>query len=293
MLTGMNQKNLITGFSSFKQTLKLICSFIALASLFFAILRPQWNKQEELCIQEGRDLYICLDISRSMLATDCIPSRLEMAKEKIKKLLSLLSCDRVSLIIFSGSAFILCPLTSDHNAFMLFLETVDVETISSGSTSIENALKLVISTINQGQNKKNNLALLFTDGEDFSLNLALSKQEAKNLNLSIFAIGIATKEGAPIPLYDSHGKQIGHQKDHSGKIVISRLNEEILSSLVSDLGGKYIQTTEDSKDIQEISNLVSTYEKERFEEKKVSRMQDQYPVFIIISLLFFALEWLL
>ena len=135
-----NRKKLFKFFSLPKQLLKTLFSSIALIVVFLALLQPQWTKREQQVAQEGRDLFIVLDISRSMLAQDMKPSRLEFAKLKIRNLLSRISFDRIGLILFSGTAFVQCPLTADHPAFLMFLDHVDVEAISSGTTALDKAL---------------------------------------------------------------------------------------------------------------------------------------------------------
>ena len=261
--------------------------------LCLALLRPQWNKSEETIMQEGRDLYVALDISRSMLATDCNPNRLIFAKEKIKKLIQHLSCERVGLILFSGSAFVQCPLTSDYSAFNLYLDAVDAELISSGTTALDQAIMQALTSFEAVPERKNKLLVLFTDGEDFSHNLHDVKQQATEAHLSIFTVGIGTPEGAPVPLFDVHGKLIGHQKDKYGGVVISRLNEGILSSLAQDAGGTYIRATNNDDDIMMFINKVQVFEKEQLAERKHSRYEDQYHYFLLVSFICFALEWLL
>ena len=138
-----------------KMILKIILLSIASLFLFVALLRPMWNKKEETVEQEGRDLFIALDISRSMLATDCSPNRLTCAKNKIKKLLSMLSCERVGLILFSGSSIIQCPLTTDYGAFMMFLDAIDAETVSAGTTALDQAIAKAMESFGQMKDKKN------------------------------------------------------------------------------------------------------------------------------------------
>src|SRR6266404_2794199 len=222
-----------------KQLLKSTFIVVGVLFLCLAFLRPQWNKSEETIMQEGSDLYVALDISRSMLATDCSLNRLIFAKEKIKKLIQQLSCERIGLILFSGTAFVQCPLTSDYSAFNLYLDAVDAELISSGTTALDQAIIQALTSFEAVPERKNKLLVLFTDGEDFSHNLHDVKEQAADAHLSIFTIGIGTPEGAPVPLFDVNGKLIGHQKDKYGGVVISRLNEGILRSLSQDGGGNY------------------------------------------------------
>jgi Ca-activated chloride channel family protein len=261
--------------------------------LFITLLRPQWDKKDEIVAQEGRDLFIALDISRSMLATDMQPDRLSLAKEKIKALVKGLSSERVGLILFSGSAFISCPLTVDYNAFFMFLDQVDRDTISSGSTSIAHAVNTALQRFESTPDRKNKLLVIFTDGEDFSGNLSAVKEHAREQGLTIFTVGIGTQEGAPIPLYDRHGKQSGHQRDRKGSVVISRLDEVLLADLAKQLGGTYVHATQDNNDIDSIIERVNRFEKEKFEDRTIACYQEQYPYFLFVSFICFLIEWLL
>ncbi len=285
--------SLLCNVSKVKQIIRVTVLVAGIFFLFLALLRPQWNKSEETIMQEGRDLYIGLDISRSMLAVDSKPNRLASAKNKIKQVLKRLSCERVGLILFSGTAFVQCPLTSDYSAFYLYLDAVDAELISSGTTALDQAIKQALVSFSTMPERKNKLLVLFTDGEDFSHNLSGIKQEAAQNNLSIFTIGIGTPEGAPVPLFDVHGVQVGHQKDAKGNVVISRLNEGILNVLSQDAGGKYIRATDNDNDVIQFVREVEMREKEAVGEKKLSRYEDQYHYFSLVSFICFVVEWLL
>jgi len=289
-----NQKAILKNFSYTKQFLKLLSSSIALIFLFIAILQPQWHKKDVVVQQEGRDLLIMLDISRSMLAQDLKPNRLEFIKLKLKGLLAKLKFERVGLILFSGSSFIQCPLTSDHSTFSMFLDYVDVENISSGTTAIDSALKKAIETYKQYDDRKNKLALLVTDGEDFSLNLKTIEKQAKQENIKIFSLGVGTPQGAPIPKVDISGKATGgHETDESGKIALSKLNEPLLKEISENLNGGYVRATYDDSDLDYIVGMINKFEKEKFDERKLSLYHDQYPLFLGITWFLLALEWIL
>ncbi|HZW61853.1 MAG TPA: VWA domain-containing protein [Candidatus Babeliales bacterium] len=276
-----------------RQFLKALLLFIGLLFIFLALLKPEWNKKETIIEQEGRDLLIALDISRSMLAQDCKPNRLECAKQKIKHLVENLSCERVGLIVFSGSTFIQCPLTADYTAFYMFLDQIDVETVSSGTTAIDQAIKKALKAFSAVPERKTKLLVLFTDGEDFSSNLAGVKQEAAQEGLTIVTFGVGTSDGAPIPLVNEEGKQVGHQLDKKGNVVITHLNEGILRSLADDCGGIYITMSDTDADVKNIVAYVNRFEKEKLEDKKVSSFEEQYPYFIAVSFGCLAIEWLL
>lgn len=287
------QSRLLLGFSQKKMVFKAILFFTGSVALFFTVLEPQWNQKERVVAQEGRDLFIALDISRSMLVQDCIPDRLACAKQKIKSLLKYLSCERVGLILFSGSTFVQCPLTADYGAFEMFLNQIDVETISSGTTALDEAIKKAIVAFQATPDQKNRLLVVFTDGEDFSSNLVGVKQQAAQVGMRIFTVGVGTTEGAPIPLFDLRGNQIGHQRNQKGGVVISRLNEDILRALSLDSGGIYIKMTDDDSDIRSLISQVNRFEKEKFDDKKIALFEQQYPYFIAVSFACFLIEWFL
>lgn len=289
----VNQKDILLNFSKNKVVIKFILLVLSLMFLFFSLLSPQWNKKQDSIKQEGRDIFIALDISRSMLAKDFMHNRLVWSKAKIKSLLSLLKSDRVGLILFSGSAFVQCPLTRDFSAFYMFLDQADPEMVSSGTTSIDQAIKVALDKFKSDEAKKNKLLIVFTDGEDFSSNLSGIKDQAIKQGLSIFTIGVGTTQGAPVPLLDNSGRQTGHQLDAQGSPVISKLNEGILKALSQSCGGIYIHGTQDAQDINTIAKKVEFIEKQKFEDKKVSYFEEQYPYFVLISFICLIIEWLL
>ena len=274
-------------------TIKSICFTLAVTSILAVLLHPCWNKKEQTVIQEGRDLFIALDISRSMLAQDSTPSRLEFAKAKIKTLVQALVSERIGLILFSGSSFVQCPLTRDRGAFFMYLNQIDVDTIASGTTAIDQAIAQAITAFKESATQKNKLLVIFTDGEDFSSNLATLKKEAQQEGVTIFTIGIGTPQGSPIPLFDEQGKQAGHLKDKKGAVVITQLNEGILQTLAQDVGGIYIHASPTDADLQQLIALVQKREKEKIEERNYAQYEEQYPWFLMVSFILLLVEWLL
>lgn len=293
LLTMSKYGHLVRNASLFRQLIKVFIFIVAIFALLLALLRPQGGRVEEKIVREGRDLFIVLDISKSMLASDVKPDRLTFAKYKIRQMVNLFQAERVGLILFSGAAFVQCPLTLDYDAFNLYLDQVSVETISSGSTSIDQALKIVLDAFERSPTRKHKLSIVFTDGEDFSADLLVLKQQAAKAGLHLFALGIGSIEGAPIPLYDGSEKRIGYQKDDQGAIVISRLNEGLLRSLTHDLGGFYVRAVEDSSDIEVLKKKIAHFEKEKFDELDQTRLQELYPYFLLISFICLIIEWLL
>lgn len=287
------RERLLLNFSMPKVWIKAVLFMLGLFSISLTLLHPQWNKKDETVAQQGRDLIIALDISRSMLARDCAPSRLECAKAKIKALVKRLSCERVGLLLFSGTAFMQCPLTSDYSSFFMFLDQVDAETIASGTTAFDQAIIAALNSYKEIEGRKSKLLVLVTDGEDFSSNLSKIKQRVHDENIHVFTFGVGTTEGAPIPLFDERGNQIGHMKDKRGSVVISRLNEGILNAVARDSGGMYIHMTSDATDLKTLVTQIHRFEKEKIEDKTFSHIDEQYPYFLAIGFILLLIEWLI
>jgi Ca-activated chloride channel family protein len=283
----------LKNYSRSRSTLKIILFACGLLAIAVAFLHPRWGKKEEMVQQEGRDLFILLDISRSMLSQDFSPNRLEFAKQKIKTLLSVLPSDRLGLVVFAGKPIIHCPLTQDRSAFTLFLDQIDSAIVGEGTTSLDKALDIVLEQFNRVPGHKNKLAILVTDGEDFSQNLAEIRKKATDQGLRIFTLGIGSAQGAPIPEYNEQGIKTGFVKDASGAVVISRLNESLLKGLSQQVGGLYVSAATDDSDVHLIKAQVEQFEKEKFDQRRMSTLQEQYPWFVGISFICLALEWIL
>ncbi len=293
LTTPSTVKQRLPGYSYAKSLVKALLFFAGIFFLCVALMRPQWGQVETPVAQEGRDVLIALDISRSMLAQDLQPDRLAFAKDKIGQLLKRLQTERVGLMLFSGSTFLQCPLTDDVGAFSMFLNAIDVETISSGTTAIDQAINEAISVFEKMPERKSKLLIIFTDGEDFSSNLASIKKKAASIGLHIITVGVGTQQGAPIPLYDRRGKQTGHQRDRNDNVVISRMNEGILHRLAEDTGGVFVPMTESDNDIKQINQFITSFEKEQLANKQVRQFQEQYHWPLLFSFICLALEWLL
>lgn len=288
----VSHKNL-RNYSYIKKIIKAVLWCISVASLATVLMRPQWNDVASSVKREGRDVFIALDISRSMLAQDLKPDRLVFAKEKIKKLVKRLKTDRVGLILFSGSTFVQCPLTDDLDAFYMFLDGVDAETISSGTTALDAAINQAIEVFSTMPERKSKLLVMFTDGEDFSSNLTTVKKKAASLGLHIVTVGVGTDQGAPIPLYDKLGKPMGHQLDAKGSVVISRMNEGILYRIAQDTGGIFVPIAQNATDIKKIESFIGSFEKELLNDKQVKQFQEQYYWPLLVAFITLAIEWML
>lgn len=284
---------MVQNYSLLRVIIKSILLSLGGLLIAVALLRPVARTKEQILTQKGRDLYIALDISRSMLAQDCQPNRLECAKRKIRELVQLLDAERVALVLFSGSAFVHCPLTSDYGAFFTFLDAVDVEMIASGTTALDKAIIATLESMKSSQKRNHTLLALFTDGENFSPSFDQLKERVRAEHLILFTFGIGSVDGAPIPLYDDRGGLIGYQKDSKGKVVITRCNQQFLAQLAEATNGFAIHLTDDNRDIISFKNALQKFDKEIIEEKKVIDWEDYYHYPLMGALLCLGIEWLL
>lgn len=286
-------ERLLKHFSWGAQKAKLVCYVSAFIFLAIALLEPQWGKVDKPLVQEGRDIIIALDISRSMLASDFKPSRLEHAKQKIRRLLSCLPAERVGLLLFSAEAFVQCPLTADYRAFEMFLANVTTESFGSGTTALDRALTKATSSFIATNSDTTNLIVVISDGEDFSTDLTGVIDEMKRKNVVVSALGVASEQGAPIPKFDYQGRSQGYEMDEQGKPYVSRLNRSLLERITRDVRGRYVTSVYDDSDVRAIAQFVETFEKTRHESKEYSTHQAQYPWFIGICALLLAIAWIL
>ncbi len=293
LLAGTRMKNLITGYTWYKPYLRFLLALIATSLLSCALLQPRWGFQEEIIQQEGRDLLVAIDISRSMLAKEYDRSRLELAKDAVKKMVDALSSERVGLILFASSAWVQCPLTEDYNAVKNFVDMIDFDSVSSGSTDLAAPINMALDVYERMPTKKNKILVLLTDGEDLAGNKQSMQQRAQEAGLSLFVMGLGTQEGSPIPCYDEQGVQTGHITNADGSIVISRLCEDTLRDLVGAIGGQYIPYQVHDTHIAQLVHAVERYEKELFRETSVNKKKLQYPWFIGGALIAAGLEFLL
>ncbi len=259
---------------------KAILSLMGILFLVFALARPQWGFQWEELKQKGNDIFIAIDTSKSMLAEDVKPNRLDRAKREVRDLLQLLQGDRVGLIAFAGTAFVLSPLTLDTAALRLFLDDVDPSLIPQGGTAISQAIRKALQSF-PGKEKKYKILILITDGEDLEGDaLALAKQ-AKEQGVTIYTVGIGTPEGAPIPVVDENGTR-SFIKNKQGQTVLSKLNVRQLSQL-SETG---VETS-----VSEVyEKYILPMEKKEIETTRQKKYEEKFQWFLLIALLFFVLQ---
>ena len=257
----------------------------ALVLLVVALAGPKWGFHWQEVHREGIDLIVALDTSRSMLATDVKPNRLERAKYAIMDLLPLLQGDRIGLVAFAGTAFLECPLTLDYAAFERSLRAVDVGIIPRGGTALARAIDTGLDAFDARQGKYEAM-ILITDGEDHEGDVKDAAQRAADQGVKIFTIGIGTAEGDLLPLGQS-----GFVKDRSGQVVKSRLNEDTLKDIALATGGAYVQGLGPSLGLDQVfRDHIATMERREVASTLERRYEERFQIPLALALLLLAAE---
>ena len=284
--------SLISGISLGKQVLKVIFFLLFVVFVLLALVRPQWGTKLETVKRMGVDVMVALDTSLSMEAQDVVPSRLEKARHEVKALIDILQGDRVGLVVFAGTSMVNCPLTIDQNAVKLFLDIVDTQVIPLPGTNIGEAIRLASQSFSEKE-RRHKVLILVTDGENLEGDPISAAEEAKKAAVLIFALGVGTGAGEPIPLRDEKGNVTGYKKDESGSVVVSRLDEITLEKVSSITGGKYYRATAGEEELQKIYDSVSQMDKKEFQSKVYLTYVDRFQIPLGIALFFILLESLI
>jgi len=223
------------------QRRKIRFTLLVLASVFliFTLARPRYGYDLQEVEQSGLDIVVCVDTSKSMLAQDIPPDRLQRAKLAALELMQDAKSDRLGLVAFAGQAILECPLTVDDTAFEQSVQDLDINSVSEGGTAIANAITTAETAFKENGHSKT--IVLLTDGED-NVNEAAALDAAKNAakdGVKIFTIGVGTTDGALIRITDADGNS-DYVRDSDGNVVKTHLNESLLREIAGATGGFYL-----------------------------------------------------
>ena len=281
-------KRLIQPDTQSRQILK--AEFFLLFVFFgvIALTRPQFGVKMELVERKGIDIMVAMDISKSMLAEDVAPSRLERAKFEIARFIDLLKGDRVGLIVFAGESFVQCPLTLDYGAAKMFLNTVNTDWVQLQGTDIAGAINQAVEGFKSKQNKSRVLIIL-SDGEEHLGDAAEAAKKAAAENVKLYTVGLGSESGVPIPL-SKDKSNIVYKKDGEGNLVMTRLNPMMLEKIAIAGNGKYFQAGT-TLDLVSIYGEIAKMEKNELGTDRLNIYEEQYQVFLVIALLFILMEF--
>lgn len=264
---------------------------LAFALVAFSAARPAWNPKPQTIERRGRDVMILLDVSKSMLAEDLAPNRLERAKIAIEDMVERLQGDRVGLIAFAGSAVLKVPLTTDYGFFDLVLSDIGVESVSRGGTKIGDAIRKAMDEGFDSEEKKYKDIILITDGEDHDSFPVEAAQEAGGKGIRIIAIGLGDEnEGRRIPLTDASGSK--YYLTYDGQEVWSRLDASTLRKMAAATpGGKYLNVATGAIDLGDVYlKLIASEEKRDIETKTMTLYEEKFQIFLAMGLMLLVVE---
>ncbi len=284
-------KTLMPNASPAKPGLKFFLIILAYIFLVIGIADPQIGSKLEKVKREGIDIYLALDVSNSMLAEDIKPNRLERAKMAISNLIDKLEGDRIGIIIFAGRAYKQLPLTTDYSAARLFLSVVDTKIVPTQGTAIGAAIKMATESFDNS--KHNKAIVVITDGENHEDNAVDAAKAAAEKGIKVFTIGMGLPEGAPIPIYNSYGTQIGFKKDRQGKTVITKLDESMLRQIAAAGNGSYVRANNTSTGLKKIFKDISKIQKKEIETKQFTNYRHRFQIYLFIAVLLLILEILI
>ena len=274
--------------STAKPFVKLLLAVLIIASLSVGLVNPKVGTRLETVKREGVDIVFALDVSKSMLAADVRPNRLEKSKQLVSRTLDKLVSDRVGMIIYAGSAYPQLPITTDYSAARLFLKSVDTDIIPSQGTAIADAIDMATGYYDD-EEQKNRVLVIITDGEDHEEGISEAVEKARDKGIKIFTVGVGTDRGAPIPDM-RNGYNVGYKKDRNGEVVVSKLNTDVLRQIAKETDGGYINGTNTREVVDFLMESISEMEKKEFEATVFSDYEDQFQWFLGLALLLLILD---
>ena len=282
---------LIPRWSTRQQFIKFSLILLAALFLFLGFARPQWGLKMRKSQPTGIDILIALDVSKSMLARDVKPNRLERVKLSISNLLDRVSGDRLGLIAFSGSAFLQCPLTLDHQAFIKTLSDLNVGIIKKLGTDLARPIEEAVQSFSKDDADR--FLILLSDGEDLEGKGLKQAKEAAKKGVKIYTIGIGAKEGVRIPMDPIGQAPKNFLRDPQGNTVISRMDEDSLRDIAEATNGKYFSLGPTGEGLAKVLGLLQSIGQQKKREQLSSELPiDRFQLFIIFGFIVLCLEML-
>lgn len=279
--------------SHLKRFWKSVSVLVALAFIVISMARPAWNPKPETIERSGRDVVFLLDVSKSMLAEDLVPNRLERAKLAIIDCIERLDGDRIGLVAFAGTAAVKCPLTLDYGFFTMMLKDISTDSIARGGTLIGDALRKVMTDVFDDQVKEFKDIILITDGEDHDSFPVDAAKDAGEKGVRIIAIGLGDEnEGKRIPVTNKAG--IKTFLKYNGQEIWSRLDADTLRKMVNATpGGKYLNVATGTIDLGSVyTRLIATAEKKQLESDTIKRYEEKFQIFLAVAFIILCIELL-
>ncbi|MEA2700516.1 MAG: Ca-activated chloride channel [Myxococcales bacterium] len=281
-------RKMASSVSTARRVLRAAEVVLALALLALALARPQAGGRAKLTKQPGLDLIVALDFSRSMLAKDVYPSRLERAKRELERLMDKLGGDRIGLVAFAGET-LTYPPTTDYAAVKLFWRDMGPWDMPVGGTAIGRAMRSGLDLLTRlragGGPTRAQVILLLTDGEDTDSESLEVADQASKLGVKVFTVGIGSRSGELIPEFDEKGTITGYVKDQDGKYVTSRLGESMLRQIAEKTGGEYFHADPKRFGVEQVEAALAGLKRTENEARVVKQYDEVFEVLLLPAFL--------
>lgn len=288
----INQIPFLTAQYSYpKQWIRFSLVILATVFLVLTLMRPQGNPVSRTIKKKGRDLVFVIDVSKSMLAEDLKPSRLERAKQMVSDVLNILEGDRVGLLIFAGATAIKSPLTLDYNYFRNILSRISPDDINRGGTHIGDAIRMVSKRLFYNRDNKYRDIILITDGEDHESFPVEAAEEAAKMGIKIHTIGLGNPDGANIPIRSKSSYSLLKYKNTT---INSKLDESTLKKISESTSGVFIPVRTDLADLAGFyKEYIATAEKQEMESKESKVWSELFQFFLAVSIILLMVDTLI
>ena len=265
--------------------IKFVLIVVAFATGVLALANLRFPKGTEKVSRNGIDVMIALDVSKSMLAQDIQPNRLDRAKQVLGKLIDKLANDRIGIVVFAGKAYLQMPLTGDHGAAKMYLASASTDVVPTQGTVVADALKMCNSSFN-AKEKKYKSVVLISDGEDHDEGAEKIAEQMANEGISINTIGIGSPGGAPI--IDATTNQ--EKKDNQGNVIVTKLNEEELMSIASKGNGIYQLFTTTDEVVSKLEAQLNSMDQRVITEDSLVNYSNYFSYFLALTLILLVIE---
>ncbi|MCT4630528.1 VWA domain-containing protein [Winogradskyella sp.] len=276
-------KRLSPNQSFFKSILKVLILCAAFGCLSLALVNPKIGTKLETVRSQGVDIVFAVDVSKSMLAEDIAPNRLEKSKQLVREIVNSLASDRVGIIAYAGKAFPQLPITTDYASAKMFLQNMNTDMLSSQGTAIHEAIQLA-KTYYDDEEQTNRILIIISDGEDHGSEALDIAEEAMEEGIKILTVGVGSTKGGPIPI-KRNGVVLNYKKDNNGETVITRLDETILKEIAEETNGVYVNGSNTTEVVDTIKEVLDKMDKKEFESKQIADFKDQFQWFLGLGIL--------
>lgn len=266
--------------------IKLVIRTVYMSALIGALLGPSFGMTENDARSNGKDIFLAIDISKSMDAIDIDPSRLEKIKFELINGIQQLKNNRIGIVIFSKDAYVYTPLTYDLDALVLFIQKLNTNLISEGGTDLNAPIQLINSKFSQNESSKfrTKVAVLITDGENFEELNQSNISFLRNNYISLLVLGVGTIEGGKIKVPD------GYKKDKDGIDVVSHLDNQLLKRITSNAFGTYFEVNAKQNNFTALLTAINKVENKLLDSRKIMVANNKYYYLLLIALIFISID---